>query len=149
MTKIDFYLTDSGSRSDYWQFICRLTEKAYRQRHQIYLHTDGAESTQQLDELLWSFRPNSFVPHRSQLSCDDKQHADSPIDDGDIFIGHGDDPGEHHDVLINTSDKTPPFFSRFSRLAEVVIDTVEAKEKSRQRYAFYRDRGYPLEVHSL
>ncbi len=159
MTKIDFYITDIKTTEDYYHFACRLTEKAFRNRHNVYLHTENEIAMQTLDDLLWTFRPNSFLPHSSENSDQiqtspavDNEESSSDVAKSDaakIMVAHSGNPGEHHDVLLNLTHQTPDFFSRFTRVAELVMGDEEAKVKSRQRYKYYRDRGYPLEIHNL
>ena len=155
MTKIDFYITDAKTPAELYSFACRLTEKAYRQKHAIYLHTDSEQTMQAVDDLLWSFRPNSFLPHTSEKNGSEQNSGDSGESKTDedapkeILVACSGNPGAHHDVLINLTEQTPEFFSRFTRVAEVVSGDEGAKEKSRQRFKFYRDRGYPLDVHNL
>ena len=50
-------------------------------------------------------------------------------------------------MLINLHDAAPPFFSRFERLAEIV--SVEGAAAARERFRFYRERGYDLRTHNL
>lgn len=154
MTKIDFYITDIKTTEDYYYFACRLTEKAFRNRHNVYLHTESEIAMQTLDDLLWTFRPNSFLPHSNE-NADQAQSSpaveseQSASDAAKIMVAHSGNPGEHHDVLLNLTHQTPVFFSRFTRVAELVMGDEAAKAKSRQRYKYYRDRGYPLEIHNL
>ena len=50
-------------------------------------------------------------------------------------------------VLVNLHAEPPPFFSRFERLAEIVgVDDVPA---GRERFRFYRERGYEMRTHDL
>ncbi len=56
---------------------------------------------------------------------------------------------EHHDVLINLADKLPPYFSRFKRLAEIVIQETAVLKNTRENYTFYQQRGYPTDHHKL
>lgn len=161
MTKIDFYITNINSLDDYWNFACRLTEKAFRKQCDVYLHTANEEHMAAVDKLLWTFRPNSFLPHSSEIgseissensgkeSEDNSKNGDAASATGEILVACSGDPRDHHDVLVNLTEETPECFSRFTRVAEVVMGTDEAKAKSRQRYKYYRDRGYPLEVHNL
>lgn len=158
MTKIDFYITNINTLDDYLNFACRLTEKAFRKQCDVYLHTANEEHMAALDKLLWTFRPNSFLPHSSETHSENSSDAteknnnvvaESASETGEILVACSGDPREHHDVLINLTEQTPEFFSRFSRVAEVVMGNDEAKKKSRERYKYYRDRGYPLEVHNL
>ena len=59
MTRIDFYQITGDQQA----FTCRLIDQVYRRGHQIYVHTASMEQAERLDEDLWSFRPDSFVPH--------------------------------------------------------------------------------------
>ncbi len=52
-----------------------------------------------------------------------------------------------HHTLINIGQQVPPGFSRFEEVWEWVGDDIES---GRERYRYYRDRGYPLQHdHSL
>ena len=53
------------------------------------------------------------------------------------------------DVLINLAADVPEFFSRYERVAEVVDANALRREQSRERYRFYRDRGYKLDTHQV
>ena len=64
-------------------------------------------------------------------------------------LGWGEDPGSENDVLINLASEVPMFFSRFDRVSEIVDADPQVRELGRQRYRFYRDRGYPLESHQI
>ncbi len=141
MTQVDFYILGRQAKGDRYQLACRLTEKAWHQGHRVYLHTNSAGESQHLDRLLWTFRQGSFLPHG--ISTD----ADSELTP--ILIGDGDNSGNEHDVLINLATDVPDFFSRFSRVAELVDNDEQVKQESRQRFRFYRDRGYPLNTHEI
>lgn len=160
MTKIDFYITNINTLDDYFNFACRLTEKAFRKQCDVYLHTASEAHMAALDELLWTFRPNSFLPHISESNTEKNAETNTSNEyneknqrmasgTGEILVACSGDPREHHDVLVNLTEQTPECFSRFTRVAEVVMGNDQAKAKSRERYKYYRDRGYPLEVHNL
>ena len=53
------------------------------------------------------------------------------------------------DLLINLADEIPMFFSRFQRVVEVVSEDKQSRESGRNRFRFYRDRGYDLRTHQL
>ena len=38
MTRVDFYVFESGNDDSFSRFICRLTEKAWRQGNRIFMH---------------------------------------------------------------------------------------------------------------
>lgn len=138
MTEVDFYILPHTEPEQRDLFACRLAEKAFRQGHRVYLHTADAESATQLDELLWNFRPQSFLPHALLDDSSDR-----------VVIGWHDHPGDHSDVMINLALSVPAFIGRFARVAEVVVQSPHVRDPLRKSYAFYKDRGYPLRNNRL
>lgn len=63
MTRVDFYVLSDGGDQYRAVFACRLAEKALGHGMGIYIHTDGAAETGRIDQLLWTFRDGSFLPH--------------------------------------------------------------------------------------
>jgi len=141
MTRVDFYIVDSTSAQARDKIVCRLAEKAYSMNHTIYIHTDSSEQAQQIDNLLWTFRDGSFIPHQPH---DQHQSETCPV-----IIGHNHEPESHSEVLINAGDEVPLFFSRFERVAEVVTQDEPQRVQARKRFKFYKERGYALETHNL
>ena len=139
MTRVDFYL--ARPPGDRLLLACRLAEKAFNQGHRVHIHCADGAQVERLDRLLWTFRQGSFVPH-SRVPT-----ADPAIDR--LTLGSDLPPEDCDDVLIHLGLEVPAFFSRFRRLAEVLDDTPEIREAGRGRYAFYRDRGYPLAFHEV
>ncbi len=137
MTKVDFYQLPADSQDERQLFACRLAEKAFRQGLDVYLHTGNQQQAEAMDELLWSFRSHSFLPHGLMT----EPQA--------INIGFGNDPGGHHQLLINLSNTIPDFFSRFERVSEIIVDQEQLKVAGRQNYKFYKDRGYALSFHDM
>ena len=70
----------------------------------------------------------------------------NPILIGDASVT---DPEQEFDVLINLAPAVPEFFSRFERLVECVDQDAQITARSRERYRFYRDRGYALKMHNI
>jgi DNA polymerase-3 subunit chi len=65
-----------------------------------------------------------------------------------ILDGEAAEPG-HDQALLNLRTERPPFFSRFQRLIEIVTRDDEDRRLARERYRFYRDRGYEIRSHDL
>ena len=141
MTKIDFYLLGAGHNS-HALFACRLAEKVWRLGHRVYLLTVDQPAANELDDLLWTFSQGSFVPH---ALC--KQEADT--DNHPVLIGHAEPPAALSDVLISLVPDVPAWFSRFTRVVEMVGASEDDKVRARERFRFYRERGYPLETHNI
>ena len=144
MTQVDFYILPEQTIEQRQLFACRLVEKAFRLGHDIYLHCDSQQQAVEIDQLLWRFRPSSFLPHQIRSQQADEQPGFSQIE-----IGYGQDPGQHQDVLINLGLQIPEFFSRFQRVSEVVVTDPAVTAATRSNYKFYRHRGYPLNNHDM
>jgi len=139
MTKVDFYVMSGGGLDEAIQVACRLTEKAL-QAGSVYLHCQNQLQAATLHEKLWSFRPDAFIPHE-QSSGKESQEA--------VVIGYQEPPESFHDILINLALETPSVFARFERLLEIVPAEHDARNSSREKYRFYKDRGYPLMTHDI
>ena len=143
MTNISFYILKGDIEYDRQVFACRLASKAYYQGKHVYIHTDNAKHSEQLNQTLWSFRPDSFLPH-SIMAEPHKDNNDCPI-----LIGHDSTPPRLMDLLINLGHEQPLFFSQFDRVAECVNDNDDIKIAGRKRYQFYQQRGYELITHNI
>jgi DNA polymerase-3 subunit chi len=65
------------------------------------------------------------------------------------MIGYGDEGAGARDLLINLCDEIPSSFEGFPRVAELVTSDETCRERSRMRYAAYRDQGHELNTHKL
>jgi len=102
--RIDFYVLAAPGASSRLHFACRLTEKAYGMDTNVYAHTSSPGQADQLDQLLWTFRDGSFVPHERLVP--DRKQARAPIRIGtpEVYSAEG-------EFLINLCDVVPTFFS--------------------------------------
>jgi len=141
MTLIDFYVLQKDAVAEQHHFACRLIEKAVNKGNRVMVATKNHEESKMLDEALWSFRPEAFIPHTI--------HGDGESSDTPVVISHTEDDQSHHDVMVNLRLEIPSQFSRFKRLAEIVIQDNKVLANSRSSYAFYKKRGYPINTHKL
>ena len=141
MTRISFYILKGQQEHDRQVFACRLIEKAYLQGNDVYVHLENEQQAIQLSQTLWSFRPDSFVPHDLMHQQYD---TTSPI-----LIGYNASPPRLMNLLVNLSPQQPMFFSQFERVAEFINDDEQIKQDGRERYRFYQQRGYELESHTI
>ncbi len=139
MTRVGFYVVSDGDAGRRPLVACRLANKAAGRGHRVFLHCSDEDRARQLDDQLWQFRPDAFLPHA--VVGEDAGEA--------VLIGWGQDPGSHDDLLINLDLTPPPFFPRFSRVAEVVTRDEASLRALRAAWQFYRERGYALEKHDL
>ncbi len=148
MTRVDFYILPDPDREAMHRFACRLATKALGAGQKVHLHGDDAEHAAELDKLLWQYPNGRFLPHQvlglGVLGLG-KGKGVAPIQEP-ITIGC-DEPNDLDQVLINLAQDIPRFFGRFDRVAEIIVQ--EQRDLGRERYKWYRDRGYPLFHHEL
>lgn len=131
MTKVDFY---TGS-TDKLRTACQLSHKAMQNGVRVVLSAPD-EATDALDKLLWQFPATAFIPH---CRSDAAGAGEMPV-----VLDSGSERFPHHDLLISLHDECVPFFSRFDRVIEIVGSDGEDSRLGRERFKFYRDRGYEL-----
>lgn len=139
MTQIDFYILKGDSHGSRQAFACRLAEKAYAQGHRLYIHLENEDQLRDMDDLLWTFRQGSFLPH-----------ARYPDDTGSapILLGHGEPPADT-ELLLNLGREAPAFYPRFKRILEVVDSDVQQIADGRARFRYYRQQGEAPDTHNL
>lgn len=142
MARIDFYILNQAGTQSRQAFACRLAEKAYRLENTVHIHAASREEADRVDELLWTFRDGSFVPHH-------RLGAPAPVVASPVTIGCDADPVEARDLLINLCDDIPACAGAFARVAELVTSDPDCKQQSRKRFATYRDQGHTLETHKV
>lgn len=137
MTEISFY----SHAADKLSVARQLVAKALSQKLNVLVYAPDETVAADIDRLLWTQPALSFIPH-----CQDSSPlaASTPV-----IIGKNADALPSADVLINLDDEPPPVFSRFERLMEIVTEDENDVAKGRQRYRFYKDRGYELVNHDL
>ena len=142
MARVDFYVLSQSGEQARQVFACRLAEKAYKLENTVHIHTGDHAAAERVDELLWTFRDGSFVPHH--LARPGIDTDSSPITIGSDAIGV-----DTRDLLINLSDDIPGCADAFSRIAELVTSDESSKQKSRRRFAAYRDQGHQIDTHKV
>ncbi|MDZ4251982.1 MAG: DNA polymerase III subunit chi [Sulfuritalea sp.] len=133
MTKITFL---HGAR-DRLQAIAAWLELASGEGRRVLVYVPAGDRRDHLDRLLWLQPATGFIPH---CRAENDLAAVTPI----VFTSGLDHP-LHDECLLNLSDEVPSGFSRFKELIEIV--SIEAADRlpGRERFRFYRERGYPLE----
>lgn len=133
MTRIDFHSNVPNKLA----YACRLVRKARAAQCKIVLLGKDRNELSQLDQLLWSFSEQDFIPH---VHAGDPLAAQTPV----ILTDSEAVELPHHHVLINLSGNTPEHFARFERMFEIISSDEADKAAGRDRYRFYKERGYPL-----
>ncbi|MGB8433760.1 MAG: DNA polymerase III subunit chi [Burkholderiales bacterium] len=137
MTRIDFY----HDATDRLQVACRLAAKAAQQQLRVLIYAPDAEVARNVDRMLWTSPPTGFLPH---CMVHDRLAADTPV-----LIAADADTTPHDEVLVNLGDDRPAHFARFQRLVEIVGRDEPGRAAARDRFRFYRERGYEIYTHHL
>lgn len=138
MTRIDFH----SNIPDKIDYVCRLVRKALAASSDsrvVVLARDKAQLAR-LDEAMWTFSDAEFIPH---APADDPLARQSPV----VLTDSDTADLPHHQILINLSSSVPAHFAQFDRMFEIVAADAADTEAGRQRFAYYRERGYTLEHH--
>ncbi|AMA47021.1 DNA polymerase III subunit chi [Pseudomonas alabamensis] len=139
MSQVDFYILPTHALPARLEFACKLCEKAWRLGHPVYLHCQDAEQRDALDQQLWQFKGEAFVPHDRV-----EENAEGPV-----VLGIGADVGARGGLLINLGAEVPAFVGQFERIAEIVVEEPGSRQAARERFRFYREQGYALHNHRL
>ncbi len=133
MTRIDFHSNVPNKIA----YACRLVRKARNANFQVVILARDDAQLAEIDEALWAFSEQDFLPH---VMMDDALAAQTPI----LLTATQAMEALHHQILINLSDTPPDHFARFERMFEVVSSDEADKSSGRERYSYYKQRGYPL-----
>lgn len=139
--RVDFYLLNNNDPQASWLLACRLLEKAYLRGHRIFVYCNNQSQAEKLDELLWTFKDDSFIPHNLQ--------GEGPEPPPPVQIGYQQEPRGFNDILLNMADEIPPFYTRFKRIMELVANDEASKELSRLHYREYRKKQCELHTHAI
>jgi DNA polymerase III subunit chi len=135
MTHVDFYF----NATDLFQITQRLIAKALKAKANATVVVAGdAASLHGFDVHLWTFDATSFVPH---VFASDTLASKTTVL---LTAGNEDVPHSHYSLMINLGIAVPERFSRYERLIELVASDETSVLKGRERYTFYKQRGYPM-----
>ena len=142
MAEVSFYILSSALIEDKYLFACKLIEKAYRNGQFCYILTDSDEQSQLLDDLLWTFRAGSFIPHEIYT-------GQAPSTDKVILIGSIKAPEHSQGLLFNLSSKYPEDISKTKRILEILDNCEVTKAAARNRYRQYQQAGMSVTTHNM
>lgn len=152
-TKVDFYVLDKDSDNERLKFVCRFVDKLQKMQKTARIVVEDAQAAKSLDELLWQFPAESFLPHTSNTAdpeSDLQGGGNNPILIQTMAVLDNNQAADgKYDVLINLSSGPASTQTQHSRIVEVVIQEPNVLTSTRARYKFYREQGYPLQSHPI
>ena len=143
MSQVDFYVLPEHSKREH--FACALIQKVWKQGNNIFINTRSESAAAAFDDLLWTFKDISFLPHC--LVAENNAESDP------IVIGHdlqmNSQMPEHTHIVLNLADQIPPDLNNVERILEIVAGNEDERQQARKRYADYRNHGHVLDKHTI
>ncbi|MGE7138096.1 DNA polymerase III subunit chi [Luteibacter sp. NPDC031894] len=140
MPRADFYLIDKPRfREDPLLLVCELAKRAFGAEQPTLILTRDFEQAEAIDDYLWSFEPDAFIPH--QLAGDDED-ANTAV----LIVPPGVDTPDRP-MVINLRDTCAP--GQFDRVLEVVAADPAEREGSRARWTQYKQAGFEVKKHDM
>ncbi len=139
--RFDFYLSETPKTLNHWQVACRLLTKIHQQQQQAFVLCADQASAEYLDELLWTFQEDSFIPHNLVGEGPDMPPA--------IQLGWQRPPLHQRNILLVVATSLPDEYNDFNRVLIVISDEVEEREAARRLYRELRHQNLELAFHKL
>lgn len=137
MTRIEF-LHDAPDRI---AAAAEWLRDAFQKRQPVLVYVPERQVAEHLDRLLWTQPATGFLPH-----CG----AESPLaDETPIVLTDSLERLPHDRCLLNLGNELPPGFSRFEELVEIVSTADADRLPARERFKFYRERGYAINARGI
>ncbi len=135
MPRADFYLIDKPRfRDDPLLLVCELAKQAFDGGQPALILARSAEQAEQLDEKLWEFDADAFIPHQI---AGDEDDAITPV-----LIVAPETQTPDRTLVINLRDECAP--GVFERVLEVVAADEVQRAGSRARWKTYQQAGFEL-----
>jgi DNA polymerase-3 subunit chi len=143
MTKrADFYYITG---EDNLHFACRVLEKAYQNKHQVYVHVATELDAQKLNELLWTFQQGSFIPHAIASTY---EQDPPPIE---IGFGAKYQLPKHRDIVMNLASQADIAKAtvEFDRVIEIIAGDKALQTLSEKNKSFYQQHDVEIKEHQI
>jgi len=145
-TQVMFYLLDENEQFHTTQdkvspfypvclHACHQAAKFYRNNQKVFIYTKNQEDAHEIDEMLWAFEPDSFVPHNLT--------GEGPRGGAAVEISWQ-MPTSRRPILINLTSTVPNFAGQFSTIIDFVPAEETLKQQARERFRTCRQWGFAV-----
>jgi DNA polymerase-3 subunit chi len=137
MARADFYLIAKPRFLDKpLLLVCELARKANDSGQPLLIYAASAAQAELLDELLWEFDPDAYVPH--QIAGTDDDDDITPV-----LIVPPELQAPMRPLVLNL--RAEPVSGDFTRVLEVVPADESARGPLRERWTHYKARGLAVQ----
>ena len=120
----------------------KLVDKAWQQGDRVCLLCDNLQQAEELDELLWNFTPDAFIPH--SIATDPATPCNDPV--GILTYPPA---AADWDTVIVLSTTLPADANQYRRLALVAHNDPAVLNQARGHYKLLRTLGIEARVHDM
>ena len=140
--RADFYMIAGKPQfvSQPLRLVCQLTVKALAANQACLIFCESTEQADFLDDLLWDFDDDAFVPH--QIVGVDEDEEITPV----LIVPPGLE-SPMRALVINLRKELPP--EGYERVLEIVPADENARGTARQRWQDYKKLGHEVNKHDL
>ena len=146
MSQVIFYILPEEQESDtqglsrHFAQACSIAAFYYLQNSKVFIYTDTQQDAFSVDEYLWQFDGNSFVPHN--LLGEGPRYG-TPVEIS------WQPPTHPRQILINLSTSVPDFAINFQQIIDFVPFSEALKMAARTRYSTYKKMGLTLSTQTV
>ena len=135
-----FHILAGATPADRNLHAVRLVDKAWQQGDRVCIVCDQHNQAEELDDLLWTFMPDAFIPH--SIVPDATTRCPDPV--GILLC---EPAADDWDTVVILSSKLPADADRFKRLALVAHNDPEVLNTARSHFRQLRALGIEPKVH--
>jgi DNA polymerase-3 subunit chi len=141
MPRADFYLIAKPRFLEKpLLLVCELARKANDSGQPLLILAASAVQAELLDELLWEFDPDAYIPH--QVAGQDEDDDITPV-----LIVPPEQQAPMRPLVLNL--RTEPVPPGFERVLEVVPADPSARDPLRARWKHYAATGVDVQKHDM
>ena len=138
VTRVTFCLMPEEDEQARQRLSCKLASKFCYELTPAHIHTSQSQYATQIDDLLWEYPQDRFVPHVI---------ANRTLDQCLVTVGYEDSFDGRGGVLINTTQEIPVIAEQFDEIYELVL--ANERPRARNQFREYRSRQYELHHQEL
>lgn len=128
------------------KFACQIIYQTYLKGHSMGILVANTQMATQLDDLLWTFKDISFIPHLHRSSGVVIQTEDYPIiisEKTELLEDLG------LDILLLINSPLPESFSRFNKILQFCQNNSSERTFARENYQALQNAGWHIQSHKI
>ena len=138
MTRVTFCIVEDEQEASRKKLSCSLASEICYRRNRSHILTSDEEYSKAIDELLWEYPEDRFVPHEVGIE---------PSTACLVTIDHR-CPAQNSDTtLVNTTQDIPANAEEFQEIFEVFLHS--ERQHAREIYRAYREKSFELDFKLL